>query len=60
MRRPGIPGPESPGSSDGPDLGTGFREAPTSEMSGNDSDIGTSGAVWEEEADWGALEKGPK
>jgi hypothetical protein len=59
VRRPGIPGPESPGSRDGPDLGTGFREAEASEMSGNDSDIGTSGAVWEEEADWGALGKGP-
>lgn len=59
VRRPGIPGPESPGSSDGPDPGTGFREAEASEMSGNDSDIGTSGAVWEEEADCGALGKGP-
>lgn len=60
MHRPGIPGPESPGSSGGPDLGTGFRGAQAPEMSGNDSAIPTSRAVWEEEVDCGAPGKGPK
>ena len=57
MRRPGMPGPDNPGSSDPPDLGTAVCEALASGVSGkNDSDIG---AVWEEEADGGTLGNGP-